>query len=889
MESAESVEDSSLPESSLASVNKDQPCTEVPKIGDTGVKVVLELRVSVTGGSNLVNVQDPSSSMTPQQGQGLLGENAGVERTQNHEGFVTAAYPRLRVRKDSIDRLPEEQKVSGTEPPGYVAIYPQIKVSEVEQDASSTSGRAGIVDFEDEFREFNSSNTPVTKAKSKLSSSQDGDFVTYAQGRVSNVNKIPASASQVRGTKSRHRRQIYGEVSQANHADHIDTAAPYESAKGVVIKFGGIVKWNPHIVQRVEKRKAIEEELEAVHREVQWFRKQSEAAENDKVKVLKALKSSKRLIEELNLYLERAQMEELQANQDFELASLMVVEMEQGIADEARNAAKAQFEVAKARHDAALSELETVKEELITVRKGYATLVTERDLAVKKAEEAIFALKDIKKAVEELTAELISTRDSLESQHATLLEAEKQKNGAALALEQDTSDWEKEKKQVEEEFMKLHQNILLAKDLKSKLDAASALLRDLNFELAAYMDSDMSLESEEHSSGKIVGQDKETHSHIQTEVSLAKKKYEEVKLDIEETKEEIRLLKAAATSLNSKLESEKFELAALEQREGMASVAVASIEDELSRTIDEIAMVQVKEREAREKMGELPKKLQKASEEADHEKSHAHAAHGELQKAQEEVEYAKAAASTVQSRLLAAQKEIEASKASEKHALAALSALQETGAVQTLNNDQITSEVTLPLEDYNELNKQAQDAEEQGNQRIADALSLVEKAKETELQNLTKLEKVNSELATQKDRLEFAREKAEKAKEEKLGIERELRKWRAEHEERRKADKSSRGAVIPSKSPEASFEGKITEVSENSNPPSFEVKNAAQYLNKAPSAAVATQHTQSPVVYEPRRSESDSFADGSLAKKKKKSKFFRFFSFSGKRKKKTPS
>ena len=86
-----------------------------------------------------------------------------------------------------------------------------------------------------------------------------------------------------------------------------------------------------------------------------------------------------------------AQTEERQARQDSELAKLRVEEMEQGIADESSVAAKAQLEVAKARYTAAVSDLIAVKEELAALHKEYASLVTDRDVAIKKAEEAVTA------------------------------------------------------------------------------------------------------------------------------------------------------------------------------------------------------------------------------------------------------------------------------------------------------------------------------------------------------------------------------------------------------------------------------------------------------------------------------------------------------------------
>ncbi|KAL0909600.1 hypothetical protein M5K25_020484 [Dendrobium thyrsiflorum] len=613
-------------------------------------------------------------------------------------------------------------------------------------------------------------------------------------------NHVEAQNMKIKALESADSTEEVKKVSE--NRGFVDTTAPFESVKEAVTKFGGIVDWKAHKALTIEKRKHFLHELEKVQEELPMYKKQSEDAEVAKAEVLKELETTRRLVEELKLNLERAQTDAAQATQDAELAQLRAKEMEDGIADDASVAAKRQLEVAQARHEAAVADLKFVKEELAALQGQCSSLVRERDLAIRRAEEAASASKEMEKAVEDLTMELIFTKESLDSAHAAHIEAEEHRIGAALAKDQDCLNWDKEIKQSEEELRMLNEQLLQAKNLKTNLETASSLLDDLKKELAAYMESKLKEQSEsfeEMQSKDVVDQSK----GFQLALDSKRKELEEVKANIEKAKNEINILRAAESSLKSELEKEKTGLASMRQREGMASIAVSSLEAEIERTKEEIKQVMDKEKEAREKMVELPKLLQQAALEADQFKSSVKMAREELRKVSEEAEQAKATLSTTEIRLQATLKEIEASRASERLALAAVKALHESEEAASMGES--PRGVTLPLEEYYALSKSAHEVEELANERVANAISQIQAAKESELRSIQRLEEAYGEMNQRKEAMRLANEKAVKANEGKLGVEQELRKWRAEHEQQRKASGGGHNAPNPSRTPARSF------------------------------------------------------------------------------------
>ncbi|XP_071686880.1 protein WEAK CHLOROPLAST MOVEMENT UNDER BLUE LIGHT 1-like [Rutidosis leptorrhynchoides] len=535
---------------------------------------------------------------------------------------------------------------------------------------------------------------------------------------------------------------------------HIDTAAPFESVKEVVSRFGAINDWKAHKAQTNERRKFIDQELGKAQDEIPVFKKKSEEAKKEKDQALRDLDSTKRLIQELKLNLERSQTEEYQAKQDSELAQLRVQELEQGITDgDSSVAAKTQLEVAKARHLEAAEELVSAKKELEETRKDYGILASERDAALQKAQEVVSTDKENEREVENLTIQLITTKESIESTHQEL-------------------------KRSEEELEKMKQRIVVAKDLKSKLETASNELRKLKDELANYMQGKMG--------EKDVDDDKFTRKDIQSGVAIAKKNLTEVNHTIERTNEEIMCLKSAEKSLLIELESEKQVLTNDRKQMRLGTGAVVNLESDLQRSRLELDNIRKKEKEAREKLVELPKRLQKVSEETENAKLLAEGASLVLKRAKEGLERAKTGVSSVSSRLDEIQKKIEAARAKEKLALGAISALHESA--RGSKREDPKGGVRISLGEYYDLSKRAHEAQEAGDKRVADAMAMIDEAKDSEMQSLNKLTQLNSELAARKEALNVALQKAKMAKECKLNFEEELKIRKGENDSNQESE-----------------------------------------------------------------------------------------------------
>ncbi|XP_051149782.1 protein WEAK CHLOROPLAST MOVEMENT UNDER BLUE LIGHT 1-like [Andrographis paniculata] len=603
--------------------------------------------------------------------------------------------------------------------------------------------------------------------------------------RLASMDQIVAKVAQTHLTRAQSTKP--NKASTMHSIDltrgQIDTAAPFESVKAAVSKFGGIVDWKAHRVQTVERRKYIGQELEKAQEEIPIYKQQSETAEAAKMQVLKDLDATKAQIEELKLKLETAQKDEERAKQTAELAKLEVEKMEPGISDEATSKARAQLELARVKHAAAVAELNAANSELDQIRKDSNSALAEKENCIRNTEEANTASKEAEKSIDEMTAEILTLKQSLQSVRSEHLDKENRIIVEVTVKELECLIWESELSSVEEKLGKLNSEMASTKDVRSKLGEATALLQHMKAEMAKYMESKSGETGEDVTLEGVLTEPKmRSHNGITAAITVAKIELTEARQNIETTADKVESLKVSETSLKSALDEERSELAAIKQRERIASNEIRCLEANLSSVKSELTIVkQCGEQEATK---DLPKQLQQAAREADEAKTLAQTAHCELQKATKEAEHAKAGAKEMASRLQAARIEIETARASENLAIAAIKALAKNESAQRDSNDNSPDEVMLTLGEYYELTKKVHEAEVEANTRMAAAVSQVEAAKESASMSLNRLEEVNREIAERKETLALALLKAEKAEAEKLAAEEELRKLKSEHEQK---------------------------------------------------------------------------------------------------------
>uniref|UniRef100_A0A0D9WPR0 Uncharacterized protein n=1 Tax=Leersia perrieri TaxID=77586 RepID=A0A0D9WPR0_9ORYZ len=568
----------------------------------------------------------------------------------------------------------------------------------------------------------------------------------------------------------------------------VDTTTHIESVKVAASRFGGSINWKTRRTESEQESGRVILELDRLKKEISECKAKVEAAEAAKVSLSNEYEKTKRLIEGLQHDLEKAQEEEIYANLDLEFFLLIVHEMEEGVtSDDSVIGWDQKLNMIKEQYNAVLTNLKLVKDESRKVRENYETLMVERDIDIEKSQVAVAMSKDAARKVEELTVELNKLEAELELAHSKCQDAEKSTIGTTLARDEDSLKWESDDlRQAEEELNQLVKKISSVEEMKSMLDTSTGLFLELKTELASYVKDNPNEEEKEYN----------TERSMHDKVILPTRDLEECLMSIDKVRGEVCALNVAAASVKTELTKEKAALAAKQQMEAMSSITAASLKVEIQLAQRELEAVQAKEKESRNGMLGLQKIMEDTANEADAAKSTARKAQEKLTKAREDMEHVKAGLNTMEFRLQSVLKEMETAKESEKAALAALRSLESELAVDV--EEQGSQMITLNLNEYESLIEKSVQAEVPVHEKIADAIAQVKIAKESETRVLSSLSETFKVLEQRKQALLAATERAERATEGKLAMEQELRKWREENEQRRKAGEALKSEPKPS-------------------------------------------------------------------------------------------
>ncbi|KAH7405410.1 hypothetical protein KP509_15G069000 [Ceratopteris richardii] len=687
-----------------------------------------------------------------------------TDPTKENQSLDTQDQMPVILQEQQSNNIPKHSKEASLETVGEKHVF------QPEKDQAEAIKQEGGKDFD---------------APSVLS-----EHETEIQVQVRSAEEFPLSSSSAEAHTTvaeqltvKGHQNVTLQSSQKSARAVIDTAAPFESVKAAVSLFGERMDWKSQTrpshssAPNVERRILPDSELQKVQDELMHSKDQLALAQASTAGILLELRKVKGLIKDTVSKPEGADALSHKHSESANTSGIVG-----GI-------------LANKHND---HELMPLMQELENLKGQLSSVSASKEAAAKGLQDALTSMNLALKRVNVLSGEKQSLEEAVADAQLALADAEEHvallRSGteAKKAVSMSNDAMEKKSAQIKELEARLEETTrtiaTLKEDLMTSKKAEGAAM--VAASATQQKIEQVKLELEQAKSGEL--------SFVGKLASVLEES-EELKSKLEKTVHDSANLSATVDALKLDIDQSQKELESMHQKEHEACSTLAALQEELHKLKEALRSAQESETRALEAKDTLPLAIKQAASEADQAKVAAQAAKKASWKARKEIDQARAATSTANSRQQAASKELEAVKASEAMALAELKALEESeshsGDTEAISDG---AGVTISLEEYSALKQAAVEAEGLADKKVVQVVLQVEEAKASQEKAQAKLEEATREAEKCRQELDKAQKYADEAQEAKLTAEADLRKWRAEHDQRRRSANIPDPKKIPS-------------------------------------------------------------------------------------------
>ncbi|KAG0619650.1 hypothetical protein M758_4G154600 [Ceratodon purpureus] len=567
----------------------------------------------------------------------------------------------------------------------------------------------------------------------------------------------------------------------------IDTAAPFASVKDAICMFG---EHSTNTIQRafptanalIQKIHSLEEELNQLREEYANIQNQLITAETTTSDPLKELVETTTPLEESKTTTEymissRISSLELQLDATLKHESQRAQEME--CYREEMKKLSNELKVLKAQHKSTLDMLTSSQNENDKLRDDF---VRETEIITSRHEQYLVEQENVaKEHMKNLLEDLLATKDML-----TKANAARKKMEEEFQIDEGTN-----LQRMKEEF---YNSTILIEQLKNELQDAEdkqegiiLAVERLKDELLAAKESErkaLQRENDANIAMKSMKIEVEDSKFAKEKVRMMAIQLEDVNSKLKNATQEEQNLLASLASLRAELKNANNEVQNLKKEVEDTTI---EMEEQINHLQDDLNAAVLRETKSKICISNLNEALQQVTAEAVEAKAAAIQASDEVVAKTQELEETLLHNQTLECRLQASIKETDAAKAAEVFAHTEVKFLRKKINNSMDVNRNGEDSITISYDEYETMAKKVIDSENLAKKRIVAAIAQADASKASELEISKKLESIKNLLERSQIAMKQAVQVAEAAEAAKSAVEGELRKWRSENEQRRKA------------------------------------------------------------------------------------------------------